>query len=483
MRTSKVILLILGALAVLASLALLTGGAFGLWAHETQRDADGFYTSHEIAFVSTGHAVVSDGFDVTDLDTWPADTDTFAEIRLQGTSTDPAKQLFIGIGPEDAVDSYLANAAYDEVTHVDLWKSDDVDYRPHPGGGTPGPPGEQAFWAASVEGPGEQTLDWKVTEGRWAIAVMNADGSPGVSVEMTLGGKIGWLIWATIGVLIGGAVLLAIGGFLIYLGARTPPSDVQRLPPPPPGPGVPVTEAAAAGALAGAPAGEAPEAVPAYPVEVEATLDEPLSRGLWLVKWILAIPHYIVLAFLWIAFVVMTIVAFFAILFTERYPRGIFEFNLGVLRWSWRVSYYTYSALGTDRYPPFTLGPEPDYPATFDVPYPERLSRWLVLVKWWLLAIPHYIVIAIFNGGWGFFGSGWGGWSWGATSWGDWEWSYSWPGLIGVLVLISAIVLLFTGRYPRDIYDFVLGMNRWSYRVIAYAALMRDEYPPFRLGR
>ena len=99
------------------------------------------------------------------------------------------------------------------------------------------------------------------------------------------------------------------------------------------------------------------------------------------------------LFFLWIAFAVMTVVAFFAILITARYPRGIFDFNLGVLRWTWRVAFYPYSALGTDRYPPFSLGPEPDYSATLDVAHPERLSRGLVLVKWWLLAIPQYLVV------------------------------------------------------------------------------------------
>jgi hypothetical protein len=214
-----------------------------------------------------------------------------------------------------------------------------------------------------------------------------------------------------------------------------------------------------------------------YPVRVDAQPEPRESRWLWLVKWLLLIPHYIVLLFLWLAFLVVSVVAFFAILFTGRYPRPLFDFNLGVLRWSWRVSYYGYDALGTDRYPPFTLAEVPDYPAHLDVAYPERLSRGLVLVKWWLLAIPHYLIVSVFVGGGLWLSSGGGS---------DSEWGDSWGaagGLVSLLVLIAAIMLLFTGRYPKSLYDFVLGLDRWVLRVAAYAALMTDRYPPFRLDQ
>ncbi len=205
---------------------------------------------------------------------------------------------------------------------------------------------------------------------------------------------------------------------------------------------------------------------------MDAALDDPLSPWLWLVKWFLAIPHYFVLMFLWIAFGVLTFIAGIAILFTGRYPRGIFDFNVGVMRWTWRVVFYSGTGgLGTDRYPPFTLGPEPDYPATLEVAYPDKLSHGLVLVKWWLLAIPHFLVLVFIVGG----GVGWWWWDTNTAVWSG--------GLLGILVFIAAVILLFTGKYPKPLFDLIIGLNRWAFRVFGYVALMTDDYPPFRLDQ
>ncbi|MEV7786915.1 DUF4389 domain-containing protein [Streptomyces sp. NPDC088106] len=206
-----------------------------------------------------------------------------------------------------------------------------------------------------------------------------------------------------------------------------------------------------------------PGAPKGHPARLTAELDAPLSRWLWLVKWLLALPHYVVLFFLWVAFTGVSVVAFFAILFTGRYPRPLFDFSTGVLRWNWRVAYYAYGALGTDRYPPFTLADVPDYPAHWDLPYPGELSRGLVLVKWWLLAVPHYLILGFFLGG-------------ARLAW------FS-GGLIGLLALFAGIALAFTGLYPRGLFDLLLGLNRWVMRVAAYAALLTDVYPPFRLDQ
>jgi hypothetical protein len=212
------------------------------------------------------------------------------------------------------------------------------------------------------------------------------------------------------------------------------------------------------------------------PLVLTARLDPGLSNWGWLAKWIVAIPHLIVLAVLWVAFAVGTVMAGLAIVATASYPRALFDFNVGVLRWTWRVWHFAFfGGIGTDRYPPFSLVDDPDYPARLTVAHPDRLSRRLVLVKWWLLAIPHYLIVIVMVGGSV-------RWLLPGTDLIRFDRADS-GGLLGLLVLLAGVILLLTGRYPRPLFDLVIGLNRWIYRVVAYAALLTDRYPPFRLDQ
>jgi hypothetical protein len=292
----------------------------------------------------------------------------------------------------------------------------------------PEPPADEAFWAAT----GTSRLTWDVEAGSWTVVLMQTDGRPGIDAEVVGAVRVGWLLPVAVGLVLVGAGFVGGGTWAIVAAVSSRPG--RR----------PLGAPATAGGT--------------YPVRLEGRLDEPLSRWLWLVKWFLALPHAVVLAGLWIAYTVTTIVAFFAILFTGRYPRSLFDFGVGVQRWTWRVGFYAFSAIGTDRYPPFSLASDPDYPADLWIERPERLSRGLVLVKWWLLALPHLLVVVLLTGGLGLHAGG----------------------VITALVLVSGVVLLVSRQYPASLFDVIMGCNRWAYRVMAYVLLMTDEYPPFR---
>jgi hypothetical protein len=208
----------------------------------------------------------------------------------------------------------------------------------------------------------------------------------------------------------------------------------------------------------------------AYPLCLEGKIDPATSRWVWILKGLLAIPSAFVLGLLLLCSILTWIVAFFAILLTGRYPRGLFRYNVGVMRWSWRLSFYASGVLATDEYPPFTLD-DTGYPARLDVDYPEHLNRWLVLVKW-LLAVPHLIIVALLV-------------DVTVSPWSQQDGLASWGtlGLISILGLVAVVMLAISGTYPRGLFDLLMGLNRWVYRVWAYMMLMTDEYPPFRLDR
>jgi hypothetical protein len=464
----RIVLVVIGSLLALLALGVLAAGAALTWGATTQRDDDGYFATDAEQLSSAGYAITSDEIDLgSDVRPrrWGSDIGDLVRVRFRATPVDPDQPVFVGIARSSDVDEYLADVAHDVVRDVDF-DPFRVDYRTVTGDRDLAPPDEQDFWTVSSAGTGRQTVEWEPDEGHWTVVVANADAGRGVSADVDVGVRIRHL-WLIVAILLGlGALLLAAGVVMIILGARGTGA-----------PGAAPPAVAPPGAPAEVPALAATVPTEREPVLLSGRLDEPLSRWLWLVKWLLAIPHALVLVVLWIVAIVLTVVAGVAILFTGRFPRGIFDFNLGVLRWTWRVVYYATGVLGTDRYPPFTLGEVADYPATLQVAYPEQLSRGLVLVKWWLLAIPHYLIIGIFGTGW---------W-WGALRIGDGDLDRGAAagsgGLLGLLVLIAAVRLLFTNRYPREMFDFVMGLNRWAFRVAAYALLMTDVYPPFRLDQ
>jgi hypothetical protein len=428
MKAGRIVALVFGSLFLIVGVVLLIGGGVLVGVDVGMTDDEGFLsappaTLSRDTYAVTGHVLLEGEW------IWWWRHPTQAQVRM--TSEVP---IFLGIAARADVEAYLADVSYaqiedltfDEYRESRVWATRFKDFV---GSSAPALPSEQTFWVARVEGQGEQTLRWRIESGDWLLVAMNADGSRGVALDGTVGVGAPWLLGLGIGLLAVGFVLLAIGIVLILVVARS-----ERT------------------------AAEATPAPGAYPLTLTGEMTEPPSPALWLVKWFLLVPHFVVLGFLAAGFCVSWILSFFAILFTSRYPRGLFDYNVGFMRWAWRVAYYGYQALATDRYPPFSMKAG-GYPADLEVRYPERLSHGLVLVKWWLLAIPHYIVVGIFQGGAGF----------------------EQCGLVVILTLFCGVSLLFTGRYPKDLFRLIVGMNRWTFRLWAYAALMTDTYPPFRL--
>ncbi|HEY8057446.1 MAG TPA: DUF4389 domain-containing protein [Acidimicrobiales bacterium] len=443
----RILMIVAGALIVLVAGAVVLAGVALTWAHATQRDDDGYFSTSSERLDTATPVIISDELDlgVSPSDTRWFDAGDLATVRLdvEGVGESPA---FVGIGPAADVAAYLDGVAQAQIEDVEL-DPFRVEYQFRDGADEAAPPTEQDFWVA--QGTDGEPLVWDLESGDWVVVVMNADGSAGVSVDAAVAAKVDWLLPLAIGLLIGGFVVLVGGALLLVFGAVGLSRHSAEH--------APVVPAVGSTAPSSA------------PIRLTGHLDDGLNRWLWAVKWVLIIPHVIVLGLLWVGVGVVWIIAWFAIVFTGRYPRSLFGYTVGVMRWTWRVGFYSYAALGTDRYPPFSFEAQPDDPAGFDVAYPERLSQGLVWVKSWLLAIPHLIIIGILAGG------GPGAW-WGGDR-------RLLPGLIGILVMVAGVGLLFTGRYTRGLFDAIVGLNRWVFRVLAYVLLLRDEYPPFRIDQ
>jgi hypothetical protein len=210
-RRHSTALVVWGAIVgLLALLALASGGA-AIWADATQRDEHGYVSTNTHRYASPTRAIATNGVTIgSEVPGW-----LVGKVRLEASSTKP---LFIGVGRKSDVDAYLRTTSYAQATKLDL-DPFKVTYVPHRGGAAPGRPAIQSFWAASATGSGTQALTWKIKSGEWSIVVMNADGSPGVSANVSAGAKIPWVLWAGIGLAVFGALLAALAARMIYRGS------------------------------------------------------------------------------------------------------------------------------------------------------------------------------------------------------------------------------------------------------------------------
>jgi hypothetical protein len=202
--------------------------------------------------------------------------------------------------------------------------------------------------------------------------------------------------------------------------------------PPPPPPAAP-------------PPPEPPAQVAEYPARLNAVRQEEYHRFLPLVKWLLAIPHYAVLIVLAIGMIFAGLAALVMVLFTARYPKGIWDYVTGVHRWGTRVGAYV--LLLTDRYPPFSLDDDPDYPVRVEYDYPESVDRWRIFQ--FILVIPYAIVAGLL--------------------------SY----VSAAVALIGIFVILFTAKLPEGMFKLILNPMRWQFRTNAYGHMLVTRYPPF----
>jgi hypothetical protein len=204
--------LIVGAVivALFGALALAIGGT-AIWADATQRDDNGYVSTNTHRYSSATRAIATDGVTIgSEVPGW-----LVGKVRLEASSSKP---MFVGIARKSAVGAYLKGTSYASATKLDL-DPFKVTYVPHAGKANPGRPGDQSFWAASATWTGTRALTWKVKSGEWSVVLMNADGSPGVSADVNAGAKIPWALWAGIGLVVFGALVLALAALMGYRGS------------------------------------------------------------------------------------------------------------------------------------------------------------------------------------------------------------------------------------------------------------------------
>lgn len=436
MSAGKIVLLVFGTIVLLVAVGLLLAGGTLVWVDKALKDSEGFITTDTIELERGSYAIVTHPADIDIEERWLWDRSDLATIKVEALNNNLSKQIFIGIAEKSDVQDYLNDVEYDEITEFRIHPYS-VDYRNYPGSSAPADPASQTFWRVLAYGAGTQTLEWELERGTWVLVLMNTDGSAGVDLSGSVGVKVPWISGLGIGLLIGGIVALIIGIIMIYFAVRRPPVSSGT---------------------------NTAEILNTYPVRLSVDYpDKSLNRLTTFFRVIWIIPIAIILSLInantwgetdgwsyqYAAGGILFLPIVLMLLFRHKYPRWWFDWNVALTKFIARV--YTYLALLRDEYP----STDEDQAVHIEIAYPDvekDLNRWLPLVKWFL-ALPHYIVL-FFLGIAAF-----------------------------VCVVLAWFAILFTGRYPRSLFDFVVGWFRWSLRVASYAFLLTtDLYPPFSLS-
>jgi hypothetical protein len=212
----RVLLLVFGSIVSLLAAAILAAGGVVAWADWTQRDDAGFFSTSTHTFASSGYAIShSDGADLSDAPGWLGNLAT-VRVRAGG-----AKPVFIGIASTARLRAYLNGVNHDDIDNLD-YDPFSVRYLHRDGTAPSAPPTAKPIWVKSISGSGAQTLTWKLRKGDWSLAVMNADGSRDVRAQISFGADVHYLGWVTLGLIVGGMLVLAGGATMIYFGGRKP---------------------------------------------------------------------------------------------------------------------------------------------------------------------------------------------------------------------------------------------------------------------
>ena len=236
MRASRVVALVFGCLLLVPAIAVLvTGGAIAV-GYAAGRDDDGYINVTLDRLETDTVAITADDLGFT---TEPGSPDWVldaldTDLRIRATGADPDDEIFIGIASQRDVDDYLRGVAHDEV--IDLDDGLDAVFRTQPGGTSVAPPTEQDFWVATATGSDTNELRWEATSGQWAVVAMNADGTPGVAVDVRVGAKAAFVMPLAFFLIGLGVVMTIVGVVLIVVGTRrdTPPVPAGLVPIVPP---------------------------------------------------------------------------------------------------------------------------------------------------------------------------------------------------------------------------------------------------------